>query len=59
MNEQNKLIIQLLAEGLTVKEAAAKMNMNPRTVEGWIYKMRKKLNCKTVTELVMKVKTEV
>jgi DNA-binding NarL/FixJ family response regulator len=45
-------VLQMLAEGLSVKEAAAKLDISPRTVEYHKYQMMKDLGVKTVADLV-------
>lgn len=52
-NQNNSEIIQLLGSGYTVKEVAAMLNMKKKTVEKRITTMRKKENCRTVTQLVV------
>jgi len=56
MNKENqKIIVQLLADGKTVKQIAGELNMNCRTLEGWIYKLRKNHKCDNVTQLAVKI----
>lgn len=50
----NDQIIQLLGSGYTVKEVAVLLNMKKSTVDKRIKTMRKKQDCKTVTQLVVK-----
>lgn len=51
---QDLQIIRLLAEGKTVKEASALMNMNVRAVEARIVRLREKDGASTITHLVAK-----
>lgn len=49
----NDQIIQLLGSGYTVKEVAVMLNMKFVTVRKRIVTMKKKNDCKTVTQLVV------
>lgn len=49
----NDQIIQLLGSGYTVKEVANMLNMKFVTVRKRITTMKKKNDCKTVTQLVV------
>jgi len=49
----NDQIIQLLGSGYTVKEVANLLNMKTKTVEKRISTMKRKGNCKTVTQWVV------
>jgi DNA-binding NarL/FixJ family response regulator len=51
LTEREREVLQLLAEGMRVKEAAAVLNVSPRTIEFHRYNMAKKLGVKTVAEL--------
>lgn len=53
MTPSNNDIIELLSSGYTVKEIAAMLNMNRRTLEKRINTMRQKHQAKTVTQLVV------
>ena len=44
-------MLQLLAEGMAVKEIAASLDLSPRTVEFHRYNITDKLGLKTVAEL--------
>src|SRR5690606_5696132 len=44
-------VLQLLAEGLSVKEAAASLDLSPRTIEFHRYNLTDKLGLKSVAEL--------
>jgi DNA-binding NarL/FixJ family response regulator len=55
LTDSNKQIIELLASGKTVKEAASILKMNNRTVEDRILEMRRQLNCINTTQLVVKI----
>lgn len=48
-------IIVLLSKGDTSKEIADKLNLNPRTVETHLRRMRSQWNAKTTCELVTKI----
>jgi DNA-binding CsgD family transcriptional regulator len=45
-------VLQLLAEGRSMKEAAAILDLTPRTVAFHKYKMMEQLHLKTSAELV-------
>lgn len=45
-------VLQMLAEGHSVKEAASLLNVSPRTVEYHKYQMMKDLGVKTVADLI-------
>jgi len=55
MNEQNKRIIELLAEGKTQKEVAAILKLTKWAVVDRIRTMREKNRCANVTELIAKL----
>lgn len=55
IDQSNKMIIALLGSGMTDKEVAAELNMKPRTVEKRILTMMKNQNCRTRTQLVLKM----
>lgn len=57
MNEENQKIIELLAQGLTVKQVAHEVKANVRTLEQKILRWRKKLKCDNITQLVVKMLT--
>lgn len=46
------LILQHLAEGLTKKEIASKMNMSNKNIERIVYSLILQYNCKNSTELI-------
>ena len=48
------MIINMLAEGKTVKEISVFTGTNVRTLEAYIQRMRKESNCVNVTHLVVK-----
>lgn len=50
----NNQIIQLLASGYTVKEVAGLLGMKKQTVDKRIRVMRKKYQCKSAIQLVVK-----
>lgn len=45
-------VLQLLAEGLSMKEAAAKLDVTPRTIAFHKYSIMEQLGCKSSAELV-------
>jgi DNA-binding NarL/FixJ family response regulator len=53
MSVSNDNIIALLGGGYTVKEIAGMLGMKKKTVEKRISTMKRKGNCKTVTQLVV------
>lgn len=55
IDQSNKMIISLLGSGMTDKEIAGELQMKPRTVEKRIGSMMKKHNCRTRTQLVLKL----
>lgn len=52
LTPRQREVLQLLAEGHTVKEVASLLDISPRTVEYHKYQMIKDLGMKTVTDLV-------
>ena len=52
LSPRQREVLQLLAEGKTVKEAAAIMGISPRTVETHKYEMMDNLQIKTTVELI-------
>jgi DNA-binding CsgD family transcriptional regulator len=53
MTKTNDEIIQLLGSGYTVKEIANMLGMKTKTVEKRISTMKRRNDCKTVTQLVV------
>lgn len=51
LTPREREVLQLLAEGLSVKEVGASLNLSPRTVEFHRYNLTDKLGLKTVAEL--------
>jgi len=51
LTPREREVLQLLAEGMSVKEAAASLNLSPRTIEFHRYNLTDKLGLKTVAEL--------
>ena len=51
LTPREREVLQLLAEGMSVKEAAASLRISPRTVEFHRYNVADKLGVKTVWEL--------
>lgn len=52
--ESNTRIIELLSEGKTYKEIAAELNMKYRTVYDRVTEMRKRNDCRTRDQLLVK-----
>jgi DNA-binding NarL/FixJ family response regulator len=52
LTDREREVLQLLAEGLTMKEVANVLNVTPRTVAFHKYEMMKRLGLKTGAELV-------
>jgi len=44
-------VVSLLSYGFTAKQVSEKMKIGVRTIEGKIAKLKRELNCKTVTQL--------
>jgi DNA-binding NarL/FixJ family response regulator len=51
LTSRQREVLQLLAEGLAVKEIAARLNLSPRTVEFHKYRIMDELGLRTVAEL--------
>jgi DNA-binding NarL/FixJ family response regulator len=51
LTSRQREVLQLLAEGLQVKEIAAKLHVSPRTVEFHKYRIMDELGLRTVAEL--------
>lgn len=51
LTPREREVLQLITEGLSVKEVAATLNLSPRTVEFHRYNVTDKLGLKTVAEL--------
>ncbi len=51
LTSRQREVLQLLAEGLHVKEIAEKLNLSPRTVEFHKYRIMDELGLRTVAEL--------
>jgi DNA-binding NarL/FixJ family response regulator len=50
--EQEQLdIVSLLSYGFTAQQVSEKMKIGVRTIESKIAKLKRELNCKTVTQL--------
>lgn len=50
--EQDELtVVSLLSYGFTTPQVSEKMKIGVRTIEGKIAKLKRELNCKTVTQL--------
>jgi DNA-binding CsgD family transcriptional regulator len=47
-------VLRLIATGLTNKEAAAQLNLSPRTVEMHVASVLERLNCRARTEAIQK-----
>ena len=52
LTSQQRRVLQLLAEGLNMKEAAAALNISPRTVAFHKYQIMQELQIKSIAELV-------
>lgn len=52
LTSRQREILQILAEGKSAKEAAAVLNISPRTVESHKYRMMEDLGLKTTAELI-------
>lgn len=55
ITESNMKIIRLMGEGMANKEIAQEMNLSQRTIEDRVCKMMKDFDCKSRTQLVLKV----
>lgn len=55
IQDSNREIINLLAEGKTIKEVAAEKKMKPRTVKDRLEKLRAQHDCRTNTQLILKL----
>jgi len=51
LTSRQREVLQLLAEGLSAKEAAAILNLSPRTVEFHKYRLMQQLNLRTSAQL--------
>jgi len=51
LTPRQREVLQLLAEGLQVKEIAVKLNVSPRTVEFHKYRIMDELGLRTAAEL--------
>jgi DNA-binding NarL/FixJ family response regulator len=51
LTSRQREVLQMLAEGLHVKEIAVKLNLSPRTVEFHKYRIMNELGLRTVAEL--------
>lgn len=54
LSESNSKIIELLAAGYIQKEIAEQLSMPIATVKDRILEMKRRLSCKTQTQLVVK-----
>ena len=52
LTPRQREVLQLLAEGHSMKEVAAVLNLTPRTVAFHKYEMMKQLNVKSTAELI-------
>jgi DNA-binding CsgD family transcriptional regulator len=52
LTPRQREVLQLLAEGHSMKEIASVLNMTPRTVAFHKYRMMEQLNVKTTAELI-------
>jgi DNA-binding CsgD family transcriptional regulator len=53
LSEREKVCLHYLSEGLTMKEIAQKLMLSPRTVETYLERIKKKLNCKTKADVIV------
>lgn len=54
LSKRQRECVKLLARGLSAKEIAKQLNVSHRTIEDYIATLRKKLNAKNITKLVVK-----
>ena len=52
LTQRQREVLQLVAEGLTMKEIASTLDVSPRTVESHKYDLMQKLGVKTTAELI-------
>jgi len=52
LTPRQREVVQLLAEGKTLREAAAVLNITPRTIAFHKYKVMRELGFKTSAELI-------
>ena len=52
LTPKQRIVLQLLAEGKSMKEAAAALNLTPRAVAFHKYRMMEQLNLKSTAELI-------
>jgi DNA-binding NarL/FixJ family response regulator len=52
LTPRQREVLQLLAEGQSMKEVASTLNLTPRTVAFHKYEMMRKLNVKSTAELI-------
>jgi DNA-binding NarL/FixJ family response regulator len=52
LTSRQREVLQLLAEGMSMKEAAGVLNVAPRTVAAHKYQLMQQLNLKTTAELI-------
>ena len=52
LTSRQREVLQLLAEGLSMKEVAEMLNLAPRTVAAHKYQLMQQLNLKTTAELI-------
>lgn len=55
-NEREKSILVLLGQGKNYSEIGTTLDLSKRTVEYHVGKLKDKYNCKTIAELILKVK---
>lgn len=54
LSAQQNIAVDLLLEGYSSKQIAAKMQLSPKTIEHYLATIRKKFHCKTTRELILK-----
>jgi RNA polymerase sigma factor (sigma-70 family) len=52
LTPREREVLDLLVEGLSQREIAARLNISPRTVEVYKARMMEKLQCRSLAELI-------
>jgi DNA-binding NarL/FixJ family response regulator len=52
LSDREQEVLQLIAQGQTSKEVAARLNLSARTVETYRVRMKRKLNARNIAELL-------
>lgn len=58
LDETDKKILRLAGEGMTAKEMGYELNISRKMVEKRIWVMRKYYECKSITQLIVKLQKE-